>query len=99
MQEAYATIADRGMSTQSLQNFTDLMAEANQMMDNAQLNFQGLRNIGLFNLMTLVPNQFSPFIEAGDQLALATITLTNIIVPLFNGLFDMTSRLLQNSSY
>jgi len=93
MQLAYTTIADQGMSTQSLQDFTDLMAEANLMMGNAQLNFQGLRNIGLFNLMTIIPNQFSSFIEAGDQLALATMALTDIIIPLFNGIFDLTSSL------
>lgn len=93
MQDAYSTIAIEGMSTQSLQDFTDLMAEANQMMGNAQINFQGLRNIGLFNLMTLIPNQYGPFIEAGDQLALATLALTDIIVPLFNGIFELTSSI------
>lgn len=93
MQEAYVMIETEGMTTQSLEDFGGLMAEANQMMGNAQLNFQGLKNIGLFNLMTIIPNQYSPFVEAGDQLALATLALTDIIVPLFNGLFDMTSSL------
>jgi len=93
MQDAYSTIATEGMSTQSLQDFKDLMAEANQMMGNASINFQGLRNIGLFNLMTLIPNQYGPFIEAGDQLALATLALTDIIVPLFNGIFELTSSI------
>lgn len=93
MQDAYAVIDTEGMTTQSLQDFTSLMAEANQMMGDAQLNFQGLRNIGLYNLMTIIPNQYSPFIEAGDQLALATLALTDIIVPLFNGIFDLTSSL------
>ncbi len=93
MQDAYAVIDTEGMTTQSLQDFTSLMAEANQMMGDAQLNFQELRNIGLYNLMTLIPNQYSPFIEAGDQLALATLALTDIIVPLFNGIFELTSSL------
>ncbi|MCK5046664.1 MAG: hypothetical protein KAS22_08790, partial [Candidatus Heimdallarchaeota archaeon] len=94
IQDAYAVIDTEGMTTQSLQDFNDLMAEGNQMMGDAQLNFQGLRNIGLFNLMTLIPNnQFSPFIEAGDQLALATLALTDVLIPLFNGIFEMTSSL------
>ncbi|MCE7746370.1 MAG: hypothetical protein GPJ52_14670 [Candidatus Heimdallarchaeota archaeon] len=93
MQEAYAIIETEGMSTQSLEDFSGLMAEANQMMGDAQINFQGLRNIGLFNLLTIIPNQYSPFIEAGDQLALATLALTDILVPLFNGIFDLTSSL------
>lgn len=94
IQDAYAVIDTEGMTTQSLQDFNGLMAEANQMMGDAQLNFQGLRNIGLFNLMTLIPNnQYSPFIEAGDQLALATLALTDVLIPLFNGIFELTSSL------
>ncbi|MBY8996058.1 MAG: hypothetical protein KGD59_16020 [Candidatus Heimdallarchaeota archaeon] len=93
MQDAYAVFDTEGMTTQSLQDFTDLMTDANRMMGEAQINFQGLKNIGLFNLMTIIPNQYGPFIEAGDQLALATLALTDIIVPLFNGIFGLTSSI------
>jgi hypothetical protein len=93
MDDAYLVIETEGMTTQSLQDFGDLVADANRMMGDSQVNFQGLKNIGLFNLMTIIPNQYSPFIEAGDQLALATLALTDIIVPLFNGIFDVTSSI------
>ncbi|NHJ32423.1 MAG: hypothetical protein FK732_06145 [Asgard group archaeon] len=93
MDEAYVVIDNEGLSTQSLEDFSGLMAEANQWLADSQLNFRGLRNIGLLNIMTLVPNQYGSLIQAGDQLALATLAITDIIVPLFNGIFDLVSNI------
>ena len=70
-----------------------VLTEASYWFNISQRNYQGLRNIGLISFAVLVSGQYGPLIEAGDQLALATLSFTQVLYPLFNGVFTLTNSL------
>jgi len=70
-----------------------VLTEASYWFNISQRNYQGLRNIGLISFAVLVSGQYGPLIEAGDQLALATLSFTQVLYPLFSGVFTLTNSL------
>ncbi|NHJ87003.1 MAG: hypothetical protein FK734_16190 [Asgard group archaeon] len=94
IQDAYGSFeGSGGAGTAALEPIQDLIIEANYWMNISQSNYNGLRNIGIISVAILVSGQYGPLIEAGDQLALSTLALTNILYPLFSGIFDLTQSL------
>ncbi len=73
------------------ENIEGDLIEAGYWFNISQLNYQGLRNIGLINFAVLVSGQYGPLIEAGDQLALATLSFAHVLYPLFSGIYQLTN--------
>jgi len=73
------------------ENIEGDLLEAGYWFNISQLNYQGLRNIGVINFAVLVSGQYGPLIEAGDQLALATLSFTHVLYPLFSGIYQLTN--------
>ncbi|MCF2143467.1 MAG: hypothetical protein K9W42_07180 [Candidatus Heimdallarchaeota archaeon] len=95
MQEAYGLFEGTGStpSTQAMEWMQNNLSEANYWLNISQANYEGLQNIGLIRIAVLVSGQYGPLIEAGDQLALATMAMTGILLPLFTGIYDLTQSL------
>ncbi len=73
------------------ENIEGNLQDAGYWFNISQINYQGLRNIGVINFAVLVSGQYGPLIEAGDQLALATLSFTHVLYPLFSGIFQLTN--------
>lgn len=67
-----------------------LLNDASYWFNISQANYVGLRNIGVINFAILVSGQYGPLIQTGDQLALATLSFTQVLYPLFSGIFELT---------
>ncbi len=95
MQEAYGVFEGTGStpSTQAMEWMQNNLSEANYWLNISRVNYKGLQNIGLIRIAVLVSGQYGPLIEAGDQLALATMAMTGILLPLFTGIYDLTQSL------
>ncbi len=94
MQEAYDVFSTgEDFGTQQLDAIDEVLVEANYWMNISSENYEGLRNIGIINFAILASGRYGPLIEAGDQLALSTLALSQILVPLFNGLYNLTDSL------
>ena len=75
------------------ENIQPQLEDAGYWFNISQANYQGLRNIGVINFAVLVSGQYGPLIEAGDQLALATLSFTHVLYPLFSGIYQLTSSI------
>ncbi|NHK30451.1 MAG: multidrug efflux MFS transporter [Asgard group archaeon] len=93
MQDAYGSFEGGDLQTLELGPINDSLTEANIWLDISQANYQGLKNIGIISIASLAAGKYAPLIQAGDQLALATLALTNVLYPLFSGIFDLTQSL------
>jgi len=95
MQQAYGVFEESGStpSTQAMEWIQNNLTEANYWLNISQVNYQGLKNIGIINIAIMLSGQYGPLIEAGDQLALATLAMTGLLLPLFTGIYDLTQSL------
>lgn len=93
MQNAYGSFESGGLETLDIDLIEEELADANYWLNISQANYQGLQNIGVITIASLVAGQYAPLIQAGDQLALATLTLTSVLFPLFSGIYDLTQSL------
>ncbi len=97
MQNAYGSFESGDLQTLDIELIQDELAKANNWLNISQANYNGLQNIGIIAIASLVAGQYAPLIEAGDQLALATLALTGVLFPLFSGIYDLT-RSLKNAT-
>ncbi|MBN1327931.1 MAG: hypothetical protein JXA54_00535 [Candidatus Heimdallarchaeota archaeon] len=95
MQQAYYVFETYGVNPNLQQQtwISDNLTNANYWLNISYSNFQGLKNIGFMNFVGIVSERYGILIDAGDQLALATLTLTGVLYPLFGGIYNLTQSL------
>ena len=94
--DGLSTFQNSNGSLQTLQNnqtLEDGLFQAGKWFNISYVHYDGLRNIGVINFAALVAGQYRPLIEAGDQLALATLAFTQVLYPLFLGIAAITDSL------
>jgi hypothetical protein len=85
--------SDGQLSTSELETLEETLGQASYWFNLSETNYRGLKNIGVINMAQMFAGEYAPLIEAGDQLALATLSFTKIVYPLFTGINDLTSSL------
>jgi len=95
IQDAYYVFETYGVNPELQQQtwISDNLTNANYWLNISSTNFQGLKNIGFMNFASLISPKYGTLIAAGDQLALATLTLTGVLYPLFGGIYNLTQSL------
>lgn len=94
--EGLSTFEGSGGSLSTLQtnqSLEDGLLQASEWFNISYIHYGGLRNIGVISFAALVAGQYRPLIEAGDQLALASLTFTKVLYPLFLGIASITDSL------
>jgi len=83
-------------SLETLENdplLEDGLEKASEWFNISYVHYDGLRNIGVISFVALVAGQYRPLIEAGDQLALASLAFTQVLYPLFLGIAAISDSL------
>ncbi|NHJ48242.1 MAG: hypothetical protein FK733_10690 [Asgard group archaeon] len=95
MQDAYGVFEGSGLELDldAFNLIKENITEANYWLNISAANYNGLRNIGFITIASMVAGQYGPLIQAGDQLALATLAMTDVLLPLFSGIYGLTQSL------